>query len=224
MDVSFEWAKKLKKSDKRKLVIALRIVGFLLLSSICYYLLYSYIQNKGTTSLCQNTICIPIISLAEFLSISTAVLGLFWVIDSLNAWKDQDAYYNSKDIDLELRELIYNCEIRAIIKIMDLPNTLTFDEISSNIKSILPAIGIGSPISNLRHKIEYENIYYREEFKELSRLVDKIISSMWKTIEHERNDFKNIDSRISIATRNDLDCAKKLSNKLQDKLYGLIDK
>lgn len=107
---------------------------------------------------------------------------------------------------------------------MELPKSLNSDEMSSKLKSILPASGIGSPISNLRHKINYENIYYREEFKELSELIDRIISSMWNTIEREKNDFKNIDSRIIIATRNDLRCAKQLSDKLQDNLYGLIDK
>lgn len=199
------------------------ILGFLFLSSICYYGFYLFINNGTTINLCQKIDCIPVLSLPEFLSISIALLGLFWVIDSLNAWKDQDAYYNSRDINLELREFIYNCEVSAIIEIMELPKSLTLDEMSSNLKSILPASGIGSPISNLRHKIDYENIYYREEFQELSKLVDKIISSMWNTIERENNDFKNIGSRVSIATRNDLSCAKKLSDKLQEKLYGLID-
>lgn len=117
VNVSFKWVKELRKSDKRKLMIVLGIILFLLPSSILYYLLYSFIQNDGTTSWCQNTICIPIISLAEFLSISTALLGLFWVIDSLNAWKDQDAYYNSRDINLELRNLFTIVKLAQLLKL-----------------------------------------------------------------------------------------------------------
>lgn len=199
------------------------IVGFVFLTSVCYYLFYSFINNGATVNLCQSINCIEILSLAEFLSISIALLGIFWVVDSLNSWKDQDAYYSSRDINLELKEFIYTCENSVIIKIMELPKSLSFDEMSSNLKRILPASGIRSPISNLRHKIEYENIYYREEFKELSKLVHKIISSMWNTIEQEKNDFENIESRIDRATRDDLSRAKKLSDKLQDNLYGLID-
>lgn len=199
------------------------IFVFLILASIFYYLFYSLISNGYTVNYCQNINCIEILSLAEFLSISTALLGLFWVIDSLNSWKDQDAYYNSRDINLELKKFIYTCDNSIITEIMKLPKSMTFDEMSSNLKRILPASGIGSPISNLCHKIEYENICYREEFKELSKLVNKIISSIWNTIERENNNFENIDSRIEHATRDDLSHAKKLSDKLQDKLYGLIN-
>lgn len=199
------------------------ILGFLFLASICYYGFYSFINNGATINLCQNINCIPILSLPEFLSISTALLGLFWVIDSLNSWKNQDAYYNSRDINLELREFIYTCDISIIIEIMELPKDVSLEEMRSNLKIILPTPGIDSPISNLCHKIEYENIYYREEFRELSGLVERVISSMWDVVNREKKDFKNIGSRIHIATRNDLRRAKQLNDELHDKLYRLVN-
>lgn len=213
----------MKKSNKRKLVIAGYILGFLFLTSTCYYGFYSYISNGATVNLCQNINCIPILSLPEFLSISTALLGLFWVVDSLNSWKDQDAYYNSRDISLELKEIIYTCEISIIIEIMKLPDNMSLEEMRSNLKITLPTLGIGSPISNLCHKVEYENIYYREEFRELSGLVERVIFSMWDAVDREKNDFKNIESKIQIATRNDLIRAKQMNDKLNDKLYGLVN-
>lgn len=200
------------------------ILGFLFLSSLVYYWFYSYINNGATVELCQNIHCVPILSLAEFLSISTGLLALFWVVDSLNSWKDQDAYYNSRDINFELKEYIYACNVGIIMKINKLPKNLTFDEMRDNLKVIIPSWGIGSPISKLCYKIEHENIYYHKEFKELSDLVQKIILSMGSVVDKEKMSFKNIDSRIHIAIRDDVKRAKQLSDKLQDKLYDLVNR
>lgn len=200
------------------------MLTFLLLASICYYLFYSFINNGATANLCKNIHCLPVLSLAEFLSISTGLFALFWVIDSLNSWKDQDAYYNSRDINLELSEYIYTCDIGIIMKIMKLPKNLPFEEMRDNLKVILPSCGVGSPISNLCYKIEHENIYYHKEFKDLSELVQKIIFSIRNVVDREKVSFKNIDSRIHIAIRNDVKRAKQLSDKLQDKLYDLVNR
>lgn len=213
----------LNKSNKRKVLIVSYMLAFLLLASTSYYLFYSLINNGATVNLCKNIHCLPILSLAEFLSISTGLFALFWVIDSLNSWKDQDAYYNSRDINLELREYIYTCDIGIIMKIMKLPKNLSFEEMRDNLKAILPSWGIGSPISNLCYKIEHENIYYHKEFKELSALVQEIIFSMGNVVNREKVSFKNIDSRIHIAIRNDVKRAKQLNDKLQDKLYDLVN-
>lgn len=212
----------MKNSDKRKLKTISLILGIPLLSIIFYYLLYSYINNGGAEIMCQKFICIPILSLSEFLSIVIGLLGLYLVIDSLDSWKNQDAYYNSRDINLELNKLISICEFGIIIQIMELPQELPFEEKQNKIKSILPGYGIGSPISNLHHKIEYENIYYREEFNNLVVILERIISSIWNEVTKEKKDLKNIDHSIHVATRNQLCEAKELSRKLQDKLHDLI--
>ena len=214
----------LNKSNKRKVVIVSCMLTFLLLASICYYLFYSFINNGATANLCKNIHCLAVLSLAEFLSISTGLFALFWVIDSLNSWKDQDAYYNSRDINLELSEYIYTCDIGIIMKIMKLPKNLPFEEMRDNLKVILPSCGVGSPISNLCYKIEHENIYYHKELKELSELVQKIIFSIRNVVDREKVSFKNIDSRIRIAIRTDVKRAKQLSDKLQDKLYDLVNR
>ena len=172
--------------------------------------------------MCQEFICIPILSLPEFLSIVIGLLGLFLVIDSLDSWKNQDAYYNSRDIHLELKEIINKCDFEIIIQIIEIPENLPFMEKRNKIESMLPINGIGSPISRIQHKIEYENIFYREEFNNLIVIIDEIVSLIWGVVNTEKKDFKNIDSRIHIATRNQLCEAKNLSQKLQNKLYELI--
>ena len=213
----------MKRSTERKLLTAGYIFGFLLLSLLAYYWFYSYINNGSTIASCKKNHCIPILSLAEFLSISISLLALFWVIDSLNSWKDQDAYYNSREVNFELKEFIYNCETSIIIKLQQLPKDLPLEDTLKEIKSILPASGIGSPISNLCHKISYENIYHRQELIEISKLVERSINSMWRLVESEKIDFKNIADRINVVSRDDLVCACELNNKVRDELCRLIN-
>lgn len=172
--------------------------------------------------MCQKFICLPVLSLPEFLSTVIGLLGLFLVIDSLDSWKNQDAYYNSRDINLELEELINQCDFKIILQIMKIPSDLPFEEKRDKIKSILPSHGIGSSIDNLHNKIKYENVFYREEFINLVETMEKVISSIWEEVASEKSSFNNFDSRVHKVTRNQLRDAKKLHQKLQDKLYDLI--
>lgn len=194
----------------------------LLISTIFYYFYYSFISNDGTESMCKNIICIPILSFPEFLTIITGVIGIVLVIESLRSWKDQDAYNNSMDINLKLSEYIHDIDISIIIKIMNLDKNLSLNEKKNEIKNIIPVSGIGSPISNLCCKIGYENIYYRDDFNELSKIIEKMISSIWDIVDKENNDFQNIDFLIQRATRDNLKEAVKLNEKLRSKLHDLI--
>jgi len=47
---------------------------------------------------------------------------------------------------------------------------------------------------------------------------------MGSVVDKEKMSFKNIDSRIHIAIRDDVKRAKQLSDKLQDKLYDLVNR
>ena len=172
--------------------------------------------------MCNSIHCIQIISLAEFLSITIAIIGLFWVIDSLDSWKNQDAYYTSRDVSIEISELIFECDIGIFLKIEELPTNLSVDELRNNFKEIIPNSGIGSHISNLCNKIENENIYYKEDFMEIAKLLESSISKMWDVIENPQNNFHNIDSRLKIDTRNKLETAKTLNRELHNKLNKLI--
>lgn len=174
--------------------------------------------------MCSSIHCIQIISLAEFLSITIAVIGLYWVIDSLDSWKNQDAYYTSRDVSIEINELIYVCDIGIFLKINGLPTDLSVDELRNKLKEIIPNSGIGSHISNLCSKIEKENIYYKEDFMEIAKLLESSISKMWDNISNPRNNLNNIDSQLKIDTRDKLETAKTLNSELHNKLYKLISR
>lgn len=78
---------------KVKVLVSVCVFSILILA---YYLLV-VTSHKYLSEFCNNFYCLEIISLGEYISILIALIGLYFVISSLNDWKQQDKYNNAKN-------------------------------------------------------------------------------------------------------------------------------
>jgi hypothetical protein len=69
---------------KKSIFKAMSLVTLL---TFFYYLFYA-LNEKHLSIYCQEYICFEILSLAEFLALLTAWISLYFVLRSLESWKD----------------------------------------------------------------------------------------------------------------------------------------
>ena len=97
------------------------IAAIVFLSSIgIYYYLSMGIDNYWL-DYCSKNYCMKTLSLAEFLAIEAALLGVYFVVSSIDDWKKQDQYLNAK----QNIEQLYKIESKIKIfkgKALDLHN------------------------------------------------------------------------------------------------------
>lgn len=79
--------------------IALGVISILL-----YYFLFVAVE-KNSISICATFYCLELIPIGDFIAIYIAIIGLFFVVSSLNDWKIQDKYNNAKIRVAELNEI-----------------------------------------------------------------------------------------------------------------------
>ena len=91
---------------KRDLCKAILLVTIL---SIFYYLFYAW--NETTlTNHCQKNICFEILSFAEFLALLTAWISLYFVLKSLESWKDSYKFQKAIEAMQKFHELKPICD------------------------------------------------------------------------------------------------------------------
>lgn len=216
---------KINQKRKRKLILQLLIILFLTIVS--YYFIYVLVTKGFTDALCLNRYCLELLDFSDFFTIILSFAGLYFIVDSLDSWKDQEAYYNSRETLGELNEIILNCEIFSIADINNYTNYKDHQEFSienrKEIKSLLPVNAINSNFDKLRSLIESRPIYHRKDFIELMGEIQKIINKMHRVVDNENISFYNIGSRINIAIRDDIPHVNALLIKLQENISKAVE-
>lgn len=121
---------------------------------------------------CTNNFCMKTLSLAEFLALVVAVISLYFVVTSLDAWKKQYQFNNTieamKDINVFKKDLL--CYIKNLNSILDIKE-------DSSSKSNLEAI-------KKKYNTLSSEARFIDRFNELERsiFIDKVILP-----EHEKN-------------------------------------
>lgn len=217
----------MKLKQKRKLKLVFNIFASLTISISVYYLFSFKVYENSFQNLCSKYYCLELIDFSNFCGIMLSIVGLYFVVDSLDSWKDQQAYYNSRDFLNELNNYLADCEYRSIFEVMhyisnDASNQILNEENKIKIKGFLPSIGIGSEIDKLEGKIRSSAIHFEEEFIQLHELIYSMIKNMKQTVDNQKFSYKNLDSNLHIAVRNDLIEARSMKNDLENKLSKLV--
>lgn len=217
----------MKLKQKRKLKLVFNIFASLTISILVYYLFSFKVYENSFQNLCSKYYCLELIDFSNFCGIMLSIVGLYFVVDSLDSWKDQQAYYNSRDFLNELNNYLADCEYRSILEVMhyisnDASNQILNEENKIKIKGFLPSIGIGSEIDELKGKIKSSAIHFEEEFLKLHDLIYLMIKNMHQAIEKEKFSYKNFDSRLVMAVRNNLIEARSMKNELEKKLSKVV--
>lgn len=80
------------------------LAGFVVSIGIYYYL--SIAIESFWYDYCVNSYCMKTLSLAEFLSIEAAAIGVYFVVSSIDDWKKEDQYQTAKK-NIKLLHSIY---------------------------------------------------------------------------------------------------------------------
>jgi len=79
-------------------------IGLTVFLTIAYYYAYSFV-DLHLSKLCDKYVCFEFPPYADFLAIWSAIIGLYFVVTSLDAWKDQDKYQTAKINLVKLHEI-----------------------------------------------------------------------------------------------------------------------
>lgn len=91
---------------RTKVGIALVLTALL---SLIYYLTYSYIELYSI-KWCKTHICIELPSYEDILAIWVAIVGLYFVVTSLEEWKGQYKFERAQQTFKKVREVCYGLE------------------------------------------------------------------------------------------------------------------
>ncbi|EXF56672.1 hypothetical protein J502_2241 [Acinetobacter sp. 1294596] len=159
-------------------------VGFIFSIGIYYYL--SLAIEWMWSDVCAKHYCMKTPTLAEFLAIEVAVIGLYFVISSLDEWKKQ--YKFTKEIETmeeftrakQILELLVS-KIHYLITECRRYDYMGMYEAEKEFKEILKIQNVHNRIYNLRntifevannlHQKDIENLFY-----EFNTIVDNIIA------------------------------------------------
>lgn len=197
----------MNKTAKAVLAMMILIMG--------YYLFTVGVSKGWMDSWCQKIYCLDLLSLGEYLSISIAIIGLVFVIKSLNSWKEQDKFLNARNICNQLINFQTLCELDLLILIgqkqkeMDLLASL--EEQKKFLQKAFFELELLKIDRELGEKLEQSNFLYKNELKDAYKILNKCLHKMYSDIESQANNFKNIQSFLRIAIRDDI---KEVSNKL----------
>lgn len=164
-------------------------IGFILSIGVYYFLVQGI--EWIWSSVCAKHYCMKTLSLAEFLAIEAALIGLYFVVSSLDAWKHQDKYNNAKNRIALINDLKYKIEFSFGYKICSFYNNnisrgenekkvfrmgLERDYIIACFKAYLKDTNIIGDIRNLdRENYNVKNCLYQKDFDEVIDLAYKYI-------------------------------------------------
>ncbi|WP_421833026.1 hypothetical protein ACOQNK_17735 [Acinetobacter baumannii] len=118
---------------KHKILLAIGLGAF---SIFLYYFLFVAVE-KNSISICANFYCLELIPIGDFIAIYIAIVGLFFVVSSLNDWKVQDKYNNAKIRVAELNEISILIDDFSF-KICAFYNYKTSGENQSKVSRLIP--------------------------------------------------------------------------------------
>lgn len=90
--------------NSRSLIIAICITIFFI---ILYYFLFVFTE-KYLQEFCNSYYCIDFLPFGDFLTILIAIISLYFVVISLNSWKNQLSHQTTQNLYFEFLKLEYD--------------------------------------------------------------------------------------------------------------------
>ncbi|CDG75853.1 hypothetical protein J671_2521 [Acinetobacter sp. 1130196] len=196
----------------KKIFITTFLVIVLLLG---YYVAMVGVLKGWMNNFCQRKYCLEFLSLGDYLSILIAVIGLVFVVQSLDAWKEQDKFLNARNICNQLIKFQDLCEFDLILLIQEKQNEInqlaSLEEQRKFLKNTFFELGLFQINQELDERLRQSNCLYKSELNEIYKVLNQCLNKMFTNIENEKRSFHNIDSFLNRAIRDDI---KEVNNKL----------
>lgn len=153
-------------------------IGLTVFLTIFYYYLYSFIELH-LSKLCDQYVCFKFPTYAELLAIWVAIIALYFVVSSLDEWKNQYKFEKSMKTITEFNNTMY------ILNFLE--NRIQNMIISSKKNNLMDLFSIES---DFNEQVSKEDIYLK-------------ISKLEVIINHEKNNlhqerFENLFSEFKI--------------------------
>jgi hypothetical protein len=204
----------MNKTAKAILAMMILITG--------YYSFMVAVLKGWMASWCQKIYCLDFLSFGEYLSISIAIIGLVFVIKSLDGWKEQDKFLNARNICNQLINFQTLCELDLLILIGQKQNEMdllaSLEEQKKLLQKAFFELELFKIDRELGEKLEQSNFLCKNELKDAYKILNKCLHKMYSDIENQENNFKNIQSFLNIAIRNDIKEVSKKLNKINEQL------
>ncbi|MBL4063535.1 hypothetical protein [Acinetobacter baumannii] len=147
-------------------------VGLTVFLTIAYYYFYSFV-DLYLSKLCDKYVCFKFLTYSELLAIWVALIGLSFVISSLDDWKNQYKFEKATKTIAELNNIIYllnflESRINDMIIKSKRDNFIGLSSIESDFKEQVSKEDIYSRLSHLEEIINYEkNNLHQKKFEDL---------------------------------------------------------
>lgn len=216
-------------------------IGLTVFLTIAYYYVYSFV-DLYMSKLCKKYVCFEFPPYADVLAIWVAIIGLYFVVTSLDDWKNQDKYQTAKK-NIELLHTLsqklelYNSEISNLEnRIDDLRVYFKMHEKSvehtrfyKTYESWLNKFKIKEEIQNIDYCITQQaKCLYQVEFNSLISLAHRYINTIdaeigkidIKIVEEQNKNIKIIRKEHEKITENltDAESREKETNSYLEKL------
>lgn len=180
-------------------------IGLTVFLTIAYYYAYSFV-DLYISKLCDKYVCFEFPPYADLLSIWVAVVGLYFVVDSLDAWKMQDKYLNSKK-SMEYIQLI-NEQMKYIgyklnnfyPKDSIVLRNEELDFIKKEFKKFINETEVFENYNHLDRNNYINNKLFKSEIEGISKKLSKIIFG----IDHDVRNIKEIEPKTEKRFKGDL--------------------
>lgn len=174
-------------------------IGLTVFLTIAYYYVYSFVELH-MSKLCDKYVCFEFPPYADFLAIWVAIIGLYFIVTSLDDWKKQYKFNNTieaiKDINIFKKNLVhYIKNLNSILDIKeDQSSKSTLESIKKKYNKLSIEARIIDSFNELEKSILIEKVILPEHEKDIKKiltLLDKVIRSISHqiiSIKQEEND------------------------------------
>lgn len=185
-------------------------IGLTVFLTIAYYYAYSFAELY-LRKLCDKYVCFEFPPYADFLAIWSAIIGLYFVVTSLDAWKHQDQYQTAKQ-NIKLLHTIseeLNSFNVKISKVRDFNKDILFlntqgnkeimkTQLFSRYESLMENLGIIQLVNDTDYKItQMEKGLYQNEFNTIINLAHSYVTNIDSEIKKKNAEImKNYQENI----------------------------
>ncbi|MEG6548155.1 hypothetical protein V6C59_20070 [Acinetobacter bereziniae] len=226
-------------------------IGLVLPLTVIYYFAY-VLTDKIFKDWCKANYCFEFPPYADVLAIYVAIVGLFFVVTSLNEWKVQEKYFKSRaNLEIlsercsflnEIKEDLFHLYSNDISKLK--PNDIVYlgfiggrsigNYLNEELKFIHNRIKVRSNSLAIEREsiVDKSNGLYQKDvnwiFNEYSKILinsDKYLNNKIKRNETDSfESYKNELNAIYTEYKNDIDKILLRLNSLEDDLNKFLDK
>lgn len=185
-------------------------IGLTVFLTIAYYYAYSFV-DLYLSKLCDKYVCFEFPPYADFLAIWSAIIGLYFVVTSLDAWKHQDQYQTAKqNIKLlhTVSEKLTSFNVK-ISNVRDFNKEVLFlktqrnkeimkTQLFSRYESLMENLGIIQLVNDTDYKItQMEKGLYQNEFNTIINLAHSYVTNIDSEIKKKNAEImKNYQENI----------------------------